>query len=147
MRVFADIDKNPVELARLIKENRGAVVSYKTLSVYKALSALQSVAAYLNIKDEAYTIVRLLALKAAAGITHLVVDIPVGPKTLIKTSQQAIHARKLIEYAGDVLGLKTDVVMRLVTSDVFCAIKITRRKGYLKKPCFWRGVCLSLIRP
>lgn len=111
MRVFADIDKNPVELARLIKENRGAVVSYKTLSVYKALSALQSVAAYLNIKDEAYTIVRLLALKAAAGITHLVVDIPVGPKTLIKTSQQAIHARKLIEYAGDVLGLKTDVVI------------------------------------
>ena len=111
MRIFADIDKNPVELARLIKENRGAVVSYKVLSVYKALSALQSVATYLNIKDDAYAIVRLLALKAAAGITHLLVDIPVGPKTLIKTPQQAIHARKLIEYAGDALGLKTDVVI------------------------------------
>lgn len=158
MRVFADIDKTSVELARLIKENRGAVVNYRVLSVYKALSAMQSVATYLNIKDEDYAIVQLLALKAATGITHLVVDIPVGPKTLIKTPQQAIHARKMIEYAGDVLGLKTDVVVTDGREPVGAGIgalleardirrilrnKDTAPKGLLEKSLFLAGRVLE----
>lgn len=111
MKVFADIDKSAIQLKRLIKENRGAVISYETLPVAKILSVLNSVGNFLNIDDDALDIAQLLALKMAAGVNHLLIDIPVGPETLIKNAKQAIKVRKFLEYAGDKLGITVDVVV------------------------------------
>ncbi len=111
MKIFADINKSTIELRRLIKEDRGAVVSYEALPIAKVLSVLKSVGAFLNIEDDALAMAQLLALKISAGVNHLVVDIPVGPKTLVKNAQQAIKVRKFLEYAGDNLGITVDVVV------------------------------------
>ena len=111
MKVFADIDKATIELRRLIKEDRGAVVSYEALPIARVLSTLKSIGAFLNLEDDAFALAQLLALKISAGINHLLVDIPVGPKTLVKNSQQAVKLRKFLEYAGDSLGIKVDVVV------------------------------------
>lgn len=111
MKVFTNINQNEVSLRALIRENRGAVVNFKSLAAASAIDTLQTVGRYLTLKDVNLKIVYLLAMKRLAGITHLVIDIPVGPKTLAKTAQDAINIRKKFEYAGNLIGMTVDAVV------------------------------------
>jgi thymidine phosphorylase len=52
----------------------------------------------------------ILSKKIAAGSTHLVIDIPVGPSAKVRDTNEAMRLRKLFEYIGDQVGLVIDVV-------------------------------------
>ena len=53
----------------------------------------------------------ILAIKLATGVTHLVVDIPVGVSARIKSTNEALRLRKMIEYIGDSLSIEIDAVI------------------------------------
>lgn len=53
----------------------------------------------------------ILSKKIAAGATHLLIDIPVGPTAKISSRADALVLRKLFEYVGDRLGLHIDIVL------------------------------------
>jgi len=53
----------------------------------------------------------ILSKKLAAGATHLLIDIPLGPTAKVRHMQQALHLRKLFEYIGDRLGLHLEVII------------------------------------
>ena len=53
----------------------------------------------------------ILAKKLAAGSTHLLIDIPVGPTAKVRHRQEALALRKLFEYVGDNLGLHLEVLL------------------------------------
>ena len=111
MRMFAEVDKKAVEVQKIIKDVRGAIVSDNVLPIYKSLSVLRSVNRYLDLDDEIFAAVEMLAEKIAAGVTHLVVDVPVGPNALVKSARRAVYLRKFLENAGDLLGIRVDVVV------------------------------------
>jgi thymidine phosphorylase len=52
----------------------------------------------------------IISKKIAAGSTHLVIDIPIGPTAKIRSHAEAIRLRKMFEYVGDKMGLYIDVV-------------------------------------
>ena len=64
-----------------------------------------------GVQTCALPISSILAIKLAAGVTHLLLDIPVGPKSRIKSTNEAMRLRKLIEYVGDMLSMEIDVVI------------------------------------
>ncbi len=111
IRLFTDIDKKIIELQKMVKKNRVAVVNDNILPVYKTLSVLREVNHYLGIEDEIFAAIEMLAAKVSAGITHLVVDVPVGSETLVKNAQRAVYVRKFLEHVGDLLGINVDVVV------------------------------------
>jgi thymidine phosphorylase len=53
----------------------------------------------------------ILSKKLAAGSTHLVIDVPVGPTAKIRSHADAIRLRKLFEYVGENIGLHLDVIV------------------------------------
>ena len=53
----------------------------------------------------------ILSKKLAAGATHLLIDIPLGPTAKVRHMQEALHLRKLFEYVGDRLGLHLEVII------------------------------------
>jgi thymidine phosphorylase len=53
----------------------------------------------------------ILSKKMAAGSTHLVLDIPVGPGSKVENSAQAMHLRKLFDYVSTRLELSLEVIM------------------------------------
>jgi thymidine phosphorylase len=53
----------------------------------------------------------ILAKKLAAGSTHLLVDIPVGPTAKIHSERSAMQLRKLFEYVGDRCGIHLEVMI------------------------------------
>ncbi len=53
----------------------------------------------------------ILSKKVAAGATHLLLDIPVGPTAKVRRMREAMALRKLFEFVGDRLNLRMEVVI------------------------------------
>lgn len=109
--VLANVEANEAKLKKLIKENRGAIVDYNTLPIANASKIVSSVERALGISQQQHIVSSILAIKLAAGVTHLVLDIPVGPSSRIKSTAEAMRIRKLVEYVGDMLSIEIDAVI------------------------------------
>ena len=111
MSVLANVDLDEEELRRVIKETRGAIVNYESLSIAEANKLVSSVERNIGLTQLHHIAASILAIKLAAGVTHLVLDIPVGPNSRIKRTGEAMRLRKLIEYVGDMLSIEIDAVI------------------------------------
>ncbi len=109
--VLANVNFDDIKLKQLIKENRGAIVDYTSLPTTTTCKIISSVERSLGIIKHEHIISSILAIKLAAGVTHLVIDIPVGPTARIKSTKEALRLRKIIEHVSDLLLIETDVVI------------------------------------
>ncbi len=111
MSVLANVDLDEAKFRKVVAECRGAIACYNALSIAEANKIISAVERYIGITQHQYIVSSILAIKLAAGVTHLVIDIPVGPKSRIKTTNDAMRLRKLIEYVGDMLSIEIDAVI------------------------------------
>ena len=111
MSVLANVDVDEKELHRLIEENRGAIVSYNNLDICPANKLIGQVERQIGITQQEHIAASILAIKMAAGVSHLLIDIPVGEKSRIRNTNEAMRLRKLMEYVGDMLSIQIDVVI------------------------------------
>ena len=111
MNVLANVDFDEESFKKLVKENRGAIASYHGLSIADASKIVSGVERQIGITQLQHLAASILAIKLAAGVTHLVLDIPVGPQSRIKSTNEAMRLRKLCEYVGDMLSLEIDAVI------------------------------------
>jgi thymidine phosphorylase len=51
-----------------------------------------------------------MSKKLAAGSTHLLIDLPVGPAAKLTNSMEAMRLRKLFEFVGDHFGILVEVI-------------------------------------
>lgn len=109
--VLANVDADESKLKKLIKETRGAIIDYNSLPIAYASKIVSSVERSLGVTQQQHIISSILAIKLAAGVTHLVLDIPVGPSSRIKSTNEAMRLRKLVEYVGDMLSIEIDAVI------------------------------------
>src|SRR5690606_25624135 len=65
----------------------------------------------LAIDSREQMVASILSKKVAAGATHLLLDIPVGPSAKVRSGEDAVRLRKLFEYVADAIGLRIDIVM------------------------------------
>jgi thymidine phosphorylase len=72
---------------------------------------LISVERPLGVDYPGQMVASILSKKIAAGSTHLIIDIPVGPTAKVRHMSEALALRKLFEYVGDRLGLFVQVVI------------------------------------
>jgi thymidine phosphorylase len=52
----------------------------------------------------------IMSKKLAAGSTHLLIDLPVGPTAKLTNGTEAMRLRKLFEFVGDRFGMAVEVV-------------------------------------
>lgn len=111
MSVLANVDYDEKTLKELLRENRGAIVCYDGLPIAEANKLISSVERQIGITQQEHIAASILAIKIASGVTHLLIDIPVGAKSRIKSTTEAMRLRKLIEYVGDMLSIEIDAVI------------------------------------
>ncbi len=109
--VLANVDLDEKQLRKVVMENRGAIVSHNYLELAEANRLISAVERQIGITQQQHITSSVLAIKLAAGVTHLVIDIPVGPNSRIKSTNEAMRLRKLIEYVGDMLSIEIDAVI------------------------------------
>ncbi len=86
MEVLANVELPLQDLQRIVRDHRGCLAWGGTAQLSPADDVLISVERPLSIDSPGQMVASILSKKIAAGSTHLVLDIPIGP------GQSALHA-------------------------------------------------------
>jgi thymidine phosphorylase len=111
MEVLATVDIAPEMLDRLVRHERGCLTWGGTTRLAPVDDLLISVERPLGIDSQGQMVASILSKKLAAGSTHLLLDIPVGPTAKVRHMREAMQLRKLFEYVGDHMGLHLEAII------------------------------------
>jgi len=111
MEVFAQVELAPDRLLDIVRSQRGCLAWGGTAKLAPVDDILISVERPLSIDSPGQLVASILAKKLAAGATHLLIDIPMGPTAKVRSQAAALRLRKLFEFVGDRIGLQIDVMI------------------------------------
>lgn len=111
MEVLARVDLRTDEMTKVVREKNACLVWGGHVNLSPADDVLISVERPLHIDTREQLVASIVSKKIAAGSTHLVLDIPVGPTAKVRTAQDAARLKKLFEYVADQMGLVLDIVI------------------------------------
>lgn len=111
MGVLCNVDLDETTFKKLVKENKAAIANYESIGICEISSIISAVERNIGIAHFEHIAASILSIKIVTGVTHLVFDIPVGPTARIKSSSEALHLRKLLEYVGDMMSIDVDVLI------------------------------------
>jgi thymidine phosphorylase len=111
MEMLAQVELSPDRLHEMVRKHRGCLAWGGTARLAPVDDILIAVERPLGIDAQGQMVASILSKKLAAGSTHLLIDIPVGPTAKVRQMRQALALRKLFEYVGDRLGLHLEVVI------------------------------------
>ncbi len=111
MEVLARVDLNSEEMKRVVKECGGCLVWGGHVNLSPADDVLISVERRLGINIAEQMVASILSKNFAAGSTHMVLDVPLGPTAKVRAREEALRMKKLFEFVGDKIGLMLDVVI------------------------------------
>ena len=111
MEVLAKVELPFDQLADIVRDYRGCLAWGGTANLSPADDVLISVERPLSIDSAGQMVASILSKKVAAGATHLVLDIPIGPTAKVRSMPEAQRLRRLFEYVARRMGLSLDVVI------------------------------------
>lgn len=111
MEVLAKVDVPFDELGELVRTHRGCLAWGGTSELSPADDVLIAVERPLSLDSPGQMVASILSKKVAAGSTHLLLDIPVGPHAKVRSMPEARRLRKLFEFVARRMGLVLDVVI------------------------------------
>jgi len=111
MEVLTRVNLSPKQLHDIVRKHRACLAWGGTAKLAPADDVLISVERPLGIDSQGQMVASILSKKLAAGSTHLLVDIPVGPTAKVRHMQEALQLRKLFEFIGDRMGIHLEVII------------------------------------
>jgi thymidine phosphorylase len=110
METMAPVELDTAMIRRVVEREGGCVVWGGAVKLSPADDILIRIERALDLDTEGQLIASILSKKIAAGSTHLVIDLPVGPTAKVRNPDiAAALSRDLVEIAGT-FGLHTKVV-------------------------------------
>lgn len=113
MEVLARVDVGIPEMREIVARCQGCLIWGGHVNLSPADDIMISVERVLSLDTNEQMVASIMSKKLAAGVTHLLIDIPVGPSSKVTSTNEALHLRKLFEFAGSHFG----IVVNVVTTD------------------------------
>jgi thymidine phosphorylase len=110
MEVLARVDLGVSEMKEVVATCNGCLVWGGHVNLSPADDILISVERPLSLDTREQMVASIMSKKLAAGSTHLMIDLPVGPTAKLRTAAEAMRLRKLFEFVGDHFGIRVEVV-------------------------------------
>jgi len=110
MEVLAHVDIAEDRLTEIVAAEKAVLAWGGRMRLSPADDVLISVERPLRIDTAEQMVASIISKKVAAGSTHLVLDIPVGPTAKVRSQSDAVRLRKLFEYVARHMGLELKVV-------------------------------------
>jgi thymidine phosphorylase len=111
MEVLATVDLSVARIREIVARE-GAVLAWGgRANLSPADDVLIAVERPLRIDTFEQMVASILSKKLAAGSTHLVLDLPVGPTAKLRSHAEAVRLKKLFEHVAARTGLVVDVVL------------------------------------
>lgn len=113
MEMLAPVDLDIASMRRVVERENGCIVWGGAVRLSPADDILIRVERALDLDSEGQLVASVLSKKAAAGSTHVLIDIPVGPTAKVRSESEAQRLRGHLEAVGEALG----IVVRTVCTD------------------------------
>jgi len=110
MEVLARVDVNVEEMKEIVAACHGCLVWGGHVNLSPADDILISVERPLSLDTREQMVASIMSKKLAAGSTHLLIDLPVGPTAKLANAADAMRLRKLFEFVGDHFGISVEVI-------------------------------------
>lgn len=111
MEVLAEVSLSMARMKQVVNTTNACLAWGGHVNLSPADDVLISVERPLGIDAREQMVASILSKKLAAGSTHLVIDIPVGPKAKVRSMADAVQLRKLFQYVAREVGLVLQVVI------------------------------------
>ncbi|WP_025663246.1 thymidine phosphorylase family protein [Aquimarina megaterium] len=111
MEVLTNVTLSADEIETVVKQESGCFVWGGTAQLSPADDVLIKIEKALDIDSEGQLIASVLSKKAAAGSTHVVIDIPVGETAKVRSMEMAEKLQNHMETVGDAVGLNVKVII------------------------------------
>ncbi len=111
MEVLANVDIPTGRIQSIVAHEHAVLAWGGRVNLSPADDVLISVERPLGIDTPEQMVASILSKKLAAGATHLVIDMPVGPTAKVSNEGEAVRIRKLFEYVAGEIGMVIDVVI------------------------------------
>lgn len=111
MEVLCPVDLDLAGLRRVVEQENGCIVWGAAVRLSPADDLFIRVERHLDIDAAGQLVASVLSKKAAAGSTHVLVDVPVGPTAKVRTAEEARDLCTLLELVGRAVGLTIKAVI------------------------------------
>ena len=111
MEVLTNVSLSPEQIKNVVEKEGGCFVWGDAARLSPADDILIKVEKALDIDSEGQLIASVLSKKAAAGSTHVIIDMPVGETAKVRNRKTANTLKKHIEFVGKEVGLQTQVII------------------------------------
>ena len=111
METVAPVTLDVPTMQRVVEREGGCIVWGGAVRLSPADDVIIRVERPLDIDSEGQLVASVLSKKLAAGSTHVVIDIPVGPTAKIRTTRAAEELSRTLVAVGQAVGLHVDVAL------------------------------------
>jgi thymidine phosphorylase len=108
MEALARVDLDVGDVQRVITKARGCIAWNGRLNHSAVDDVMNAIVRPLGIDSNRWSVASILSKKVSAGATHLIVDLPFGPRTKLKSRAEADDVARLFAWAGRELGLTVE---------------------------------------
>lgn len=109
MEVLAPVDLDVAAMRRVVERTGGCIVWDRSARLSPAADYLVRAERSLGIDSEGLLVAAMLSKKAAAGSTHVVADLPVGPTARVRTQEAAGSLTRRMKAVAEAIGLQVSV--------------------------------------
>lgn len=111
METLAPVNLGLKQMRRVVESEGGCIVWGGAVKLSPADDVLIRVERALDIDGEGQLIASVLSKKAAAGSTHVVLDIPVGATAKVRNFEAAQKLCRQLKMVGEAVGLKIQTII------------------------------------
>jgi thymidine phosphorylase len=109
METLAPVDLDVARIRRVVERTGGCVVWGGAVRLSPADDILIRVERPLDLDSQGQLVASILSKKAAAGATHVLIDMPVGPTAKVRSAHAATVLARSLNDVGETLGMHVHV--------------------------------------
>jgi thymidine phosphorylase len=111
METMAPVDLDLPSIRRVVERESGCIVWGGAVRLSPADDILIRIERALDVDSEGQLVASVLSKKIAAGSSHLVLDMPVGPTAKVRSVEAAQALSERLNTVAGIFGLKTTIVL------------------------------------
>ena len=109
MATMTKVDLDLGTLRRVVEREGGCLASGGTMRLSPADDVLIQIERPLDFDSDGQMVASILSKKAAAGSTHVLIDIPVGSTAKVRTPAAADAIARRLAFVGEAVGLRVGI--------------------------------------
>lgn len=110
IETFTTVDCHPLKLKEIVSREGGCFVWGGAVNLSPADDILISVERSLDIDSSAQMVASVISKKAAAGSTHVLIEVPVGETAKVRSQDEALRLQYYFKAVAEKFGLHVEVI-------------------------------------